>query len=34
MDVPTSILRTQELLGGNPEGPTLLDDLNSGSYFR
>lgn len=32
-DVPTSSLRTQELLGWMPTGPTLLDDLKAGSYF-
>jgi nucleoside-diphosphate-sugar epimerase len=33
MDIPTSSLRTQELLGWTPTGPTLLDDLRSGIYF-
>ncbi|TDT97998.1 nucleoside-diphosphate-sugar epimerase [Streptomyces sp. 846.5] len=32
LDVATSSARTQELLGWTPTGPTLLQDLDSGSY--
>lgn len=31
-DIPASSVRTQELLGWTPTGPTLLDDLGSGAY--
>lgn len=34
MDMSSSSTRTQELLGWTPTGPTLLEDLESGSYFR
>jgi len=34
MDLASSSTLTQELLGWAPTGPTLLDDLTSGSYFR
>jgi nucleoside-diphosphate-sugar epimerase len=34
MDLSSSSAITQELLGWTPTGPTLLDDLASGSYFR
>ncbi|MEY9836356.1 SDR family oxidoreductase [Streptacidiphilus sp. EB103A] len=34
LDVATSSARTQELLSWTPTGPTLLQDLDSGSYFR
>jgi nucleoside-diphosphate-sugar epimerase len=34
MDIPASSTLTQQLLGWSPTGPTLLDDLNGGSYFR
>jgi len=34
MDIPASSARTQELLGWTPGGPTLLEDLDAGSYFR
>jgi nucleoside-diphosphate-sugar epimerase len=34
MDIPASSALTQELLGWSPTGPTLLDDLDSGSYFH
>jgi hypothetical protein len=34
MDIPASSARTQELLGWTPSGPTLLQDLDAGSYFR
>jgi nucleoside-diphosphate-sugar epimerase len=33
MDIPASSSLTQRLLGWSPTGPTLLDDLNGGSYF-
>ena len=33
LDLPTSSARTQELLGWTPAGPTLLEDLGTGSYF-
>lgn len=33
MDVPASSVRTQELLGWSPNGPTLLEDLAAGAYF-
>ena len=34
MDLSSSSTITQELLGWTPTGPTLLEDLASGSYFR
>lgn len=34
MDMPASSAQTQEFLGWTPTGPTLLEDLNGGSYFR
>ena len=34
MDLSASSTITQELLGWTPTGPTLLEDLESGSYFR
>ena len=34
MDMSSSSTLTQELLGWTPTGPTLLEDLESGSYFR
>ena len=34
MDIPASSARTQELLGWTPSGPTLIQDLDAGSYFR
>ncbi|MHB1491120.1 MAG: SDR family oxidoreductase [Cellulomonas sp.] len=34
MDLSSSSALTQELLGWTPTGPTLLDDLASGSYVR
>ena len=34
MDLASSSTITQELLGWTPTGPTLLEDLDSGSYFR
>jgi nucleoside-diphosphate-sugar epimerase len=34
LDAPTSSERTRQLLGWTPTGPTLLEDLASGSYFR
>ncbi len=33
MDLPARSDRTRELLGWEPTGPTLLDDIRSGSYF-
>ena len=32
-DSPASSAITQELLGWQPSGPTLLDDLDQGHYF-
>ncbi len=32
MDIPASSIRTQELLGWTPTGPTLLEDLDAGAY--
>ncbi|MEP6479971.1 MAG: SDR family oxidoreductase [Rhodoglobus sp.] len=32
-DIPASSARTQELLGWSPSGPTLAEDLASGTYF-
>ncbi|GGF99578.1 oxidoreductase [Rhodococcoides trifolii] len=34
MDLSSSSTITQKMLGWNPSGPALLDDLASGSYFR
>lgn len=34
MDLSASSTITQELLGWTPTGPTLLEDLESGAYFR
>ena len=34
MDLPASSARTQQLLDWTPTGPTLLEDLDGGSYFR
>jgi nucleoside-diphosphate-sugar epimerase len=34
MDLPASSALTQELLGWTPTGPTLLEDLAGGAYFR
>jgi nucleoside-diphosphate-sugar epimerase len=34
MDLAASSTLTQELLGWTPTGPTLLEDLDSGVYFR
>lgn len=34
LDLPTSSARTQELLGWTPTGPSLLDDIRAGFYFR
>ncbi|HEY0238269.1 MAG TPA: SDR family oxidoreductase [Friedmanniella sp.] len=34
MDLSSSSTITRELLGWTPTGPTLLEDLESGSYFR
>ena len=34
MDLSASSAITRELLGWTPTGPTLLDDLASGAYFR
>ncbi|TIH34868.1 SDR family oxidoreductase [Subtercola vilae] len=33
MDIPASSALTQQLLGWTPTGPTLVDDLDAGSYF-
>lgn len=33
-DVPTSSALTQQRLGWTPTGPTLIEDLESGVYFR
>jgi nucleoside-diphosphate-sugar epimerase len=33
MDIPASSAHTQELLGWAPSGPTLIQDLDAGSYF-
>ena len=32
-DLPTSSALTQQRLGWQPTGPTLLDDLEAGHYF-
>jgi nucleoside-diphosphate-sugar epimerase len=34
MDIPASSALTRELLGWAPSGPTLIQDLDAGSYFR
>ncbi|MFD7119812.1 SDR family oxidoreductase [Streptomyces sp. NPDC056652] len=34
MDIAASSARTRELLGWVPNGPSLLQDLDAGSYFR
>ncbi|MGP3755399.1 SDR family oxidoreductase [Streptomyces sp. IBSNAI001] len=34
MDALTSSTRTQELLGWAPSGPSLIEDLDAGYYFR
>lgn len=34
MDIPASSALTQELLGWAPSGPTLIQDLDAGHYFR
>lgn len=34
LDLPTSSAITQQTLGWTPTGPTLLQDLDAGSYFR
>jgi len=34
MDIPASSALTQELLGWSPTGPTLIQDLDAGSYFQ
>jgi len=34
MDIPASSVLTQELLGWTPSGPTLIQDLDAGPYFR
>jgi len=34
MDIPAQSTITQELLGWAPTGPTLIDDVDGGSYFR
>jgi nucleoside-diphosphate-sugar epimerase len=34
MDIPASSTRTQELLGWAPSGPSLIQDLDAGSYLR
>jgi len=34
MDIPAPSTTTQELLGWTPTGPTLIRDLDGGSYFR
>jgi nucleoside-diphosphate-sugar epimerase len=34
LDIPASSTATRELLGWEPTGPTLLDDLEKGHYFR
>ncbi len=33
MDVPAASIRTRELLGWQPTGPTLLEDIAAGAYF-
>ncbi|HEY5299389.1 MAG TPA: hypothetical protein VIJ55_01825 [Acetobacteraceae bacterium] len=34
MDIPASSARTKALLGWEPDGPTLLQDMNDARYFR
>ena len=34
MDIPASSARTRELLGWSPSGPTLIEDIDAGPYFR
>ncbi|WP_446665895.1 SDR family oxidoreductase [Flexivirga sp. B27] len=34
MEMPASSDRTRELLGWTPTGPTLLDDIKAGAYFK
>ncbi|WP_375431811.1 hypothetical protein [uncultured Friedmanniella sp.] len=34
MDVTASSDQTRRLLGWAPTGPTLLEDLDAGAYFR
>ena len=34
MDIAASSARTRELLGWEPTGPTLIDDLEAGAYFH
>jgi nucleoside-diphosphate-sugar epimerase len=34
LDISASSKLTQELLGWNPTGPTLVEDLDAGAYFR
>lgn len=34
MDIPASSELTQKLLGSAPAGPTLIEDLDAGPYFR
>jgi nucleoside-diphosphate-sugar epimerase len=34
MDIPASSALTQKLLGWAPSGPTLIQDLDAGPYFR
>jgi hypothetical protein len=34
MDFPATAAITKELLGWQPTGPTLIEDLDEGHYFR
>jgi nucleoside-diphosphate-sugar epimerase len=34
MDLPASSDRTRQLMGWEPKGPTLLEDIDAGAYFR
>jgi hypothetical protein len=34
LDLPASNVLTRERLAWTPVGPTLLEDLDAGSYFR
>jgi hypothetical protein len=34
MDFPATALITEELLGWKATGPTLIEDLDEGHYFR
>jgi nucleoside-diphosphate-sugar epimerase len=34
MDFPATAIVTRELLGWTPTGPTLIEDLDAGHYFR